>query len=181
MISVSQAIQALNQGRLIAYPTEAIYGLGCRADITQSVEAILSLKQRSADKGVILIASNLQQLDDFILPLSHTDLAKVGQTWPGHTTWILPAKPNLPTVLTGGRQTLAVRITDHPVVCALCEACDVPLISTSANLSGTAPLQTPEALYLTFGNKIAGVVEGNLGGLNQASAIFDLLSGKQLR
>jgi len=93
----------------------------------------------------------------------------------------MPAHPSIDALLTGGRTTIAVRVTDHPVVIELCDKCKHPLVSTSANISGQVPVNYSHEIASVFGDAIAGVVEGELGGLKSATSIYDLLTGAQIR
>jgi len=180
-LNIKKAVEAIAKGQVIAYPTEAIYGLGCNPDNLQAVQSVLDLKVRDANKGLILIASRWEQLLPYVTQPDPTQLQKALDTWPGPVTWVLPAHPRLDALLTGGRSTIAVRVTDHPVVIELCNACNHPLISTSANISGQAPVNSGAEIANIFGDSIAGVVEGELGGLNSATSIYDMQTGAQIR
>ncbi|OZB81712.1 MAG: tRNA threonylcarbamoyladenosine biosynthesis protein RimN, partial [Halothiobacillus sp. 13-55-253] len=109
-----QTGQILSQGGVIAYPTEAVFGLGCDPLDAIAVERILTLKQRDWRKGLILLAANLEQLHPWI-SLSPEELAKISAHWPGPATWVVPASQNTPDWITGGRDEVAVRVTAHPV------------------------------------------------------------------
>src|SRR5512143_218632 len=131
-----EAVRVLHHGGLIAYPTEAVYGLGCDPRNADAVLRLLNLKQRPWQKGLILIAADLAQLDPYLLPLDEMMRARVVPTWPGPNTWLLPARVETPHWLRGEHDTLAVRVTAHPVAAALCRAFGGPIVSTSANLAG---------------------------------------------
>ena len=132
------AITCLTQGEVILYPTEAVYGLGCDPDNQQAVEALLAIKQRPVEKGLILIADNYGQLlkyvDDAKIPMDKR--ADIFSSWPAAITWVMPASKNTPKWLTGQFDTIAVRVTNHPTVKRLCQEFGKPLVSTSANLTG---------------------------------------------
>jgi len=138
---IRQAVRALRAGGVIAYPTEAVYGIGCDPGRIEAVERVLRLKRRSVDKGMILIASTICQLDGFIR-MNGVSNEQISATWPGPVTWILPAGELAPAWLMGRRATLAVRVTAHPLAAALCRAFDGPLVSTSANLGGRRPARS---------------------------------------
>lgn len=180
-LNISSAVDAIAKGEVIAYPTEAIYGLGCNPENLQAVQSVLDLKARDANKGLILIASRWEQLIPYVDEIEPDQLQKALDTWPGPVTWVMPAHPSLDALLTGGRSTVAVRVTDHPVVIELCNQCNHPLVSTSANISGQVPVNYAHEIATEFGDAIAGVVEGELGGLKSATSIYDLLSGAQIR
>jgi len=180
-LSISSAVDAIAKGEVIAYPTEAIFGLGCNPDNLKAVQAVLDLKARDANKGLILIASKWEQLIPYVAEIEPALLQKALDTWPGPVTWVMPANPSLDALLTGGRTTVAVRVTDHPVVIELCNQCNHPLVSTSANISGQLPVNYGHEIASMFGDAIAGVVEGELGGLQSATSIYDLQTGAQIR
>lgn len=175
-----QALLTLEAGGIVAYPTEAIYGIGCDPEDDDALLEILWLKQRPPEKGLILIAADFNQLQDYIEPLPAEVLSKVLKSWPGANTWLVPVKQDVSPLLTGGRQTLAVRVTDHPIAAELCRQFGGPLVSTSANLTGLKPAknafqvrwQLPEVDY---------VMTGPCGGLKQPSTIRDAMTNEVLR
>lgn len=150
---------SVRAGEVIAYPTEAVFGLGCNPYDLNAVARILALKQRSADKGLILIAADFVQLKPFLLPLSDSQWQQIQQSWPGSVTWLLPVRSQVPKLLRGTHATLAVRVTAHPVAKALCRACDLPLVSTSANPSGRQPARTALAIRQQWGKRVKIVAE----------------------
>ena len=101
-------------------------------------------------------------------------------SWPGPITWVIPAKSTTPKWLTGRFSSLAVRVTDHPIVKALCVAYGKPLVSTSANLSGLPPCRSVEEVQEQFRNRIA-IVNGEVGGRKNPSEIRDALTGELYR
>ncbi len=171
-------VKALNQGRVIAYPTEAVFGLGCDPENQQAVDALLALKQRSWEKGLILIADNYEQLKTYIddSQLSDEQKQAMFSTWPGPVTWVIPAQKNTPKWLTGKFDTLAVRVTNHPLVKKLCVQYGKPLVSTSANLAGLAPCRTYDEVVAQFKESI-DVLEGEVGGRENPSEIRDVQTG----
>ena len=181
VIDVEQAAKIIATGGIVAYPTEAVYGLGCNPLNTSAVQTVLDLKSRPQDKGLILIAANWQQIEPFIAPINEQQRQSVDATWPGPVTWVMPANSSCNPILTGGRSTIAVRITAHPLVIELCKRCGHALVSTSANTSGLPAITDADKLASTFGSRLDGIVEGELGDQKKPSRIFDLQSGKQLR
>lgn len=178
----STVLHALQQQRVIAYPTEAVFGLGCDPNSEVAVEALLGLKHRPREKGLILIADNFQQLLPYIdeTALSDTQLQTVLATWPGPVTWVMPAKATTPTWLTGQFSSLAVRVTDHPLVKELCHKFGKPLVSTSANLNGQPPCRLADEVIKQFGHDFP-VLAGHVGGRENPSEIKDALTGNLIR
>lgn len=176
-------LQALQQGGVIAYPTEAVYGLGCDPDNEAAVMALLAIKQRPVEKGLILIAANYSQLlpyvDDKAIPPEKR--YQIFSSWPGHISWVLPASKTAPKWLTGQFDSIAVRVSAHPVVQQLCSAYGKPLVSTSANLSGQPAITDKAELQQSLGDKLSAIMPGPLGGATQPSQIRDALSGNIVR
>lgn len=175
-------IQALNNQQVIAYPTEAVFGLGCDPDSESAVRALLDLKQRPWEKGLILIAADYVQLASYIddSVLSQQQRAAIFASWPGPVTWVIPANAQTPELLTGRFNSLAVRVSDHPLVQQLCRQFGKPLVSTSANLSGQEPCRTVAEVRQQFGESFP-VLVGNVGGRLNPSEIRDALTGEQIR
>ncbi|MDH2899162.1 L-threonylcarbamoyladenylate synthase type 1 TsaC [Rahnella variigena] len=180
--SFTLVLDALREQQVVAYPTEAVFGLGCDPDSEQAVDALLALKKRPKDKGLILIADNYQQLLPYIDDSSLTEqqLAHICSFWPGPVTWVMPAKPSTPEWLTGRFTSLAVRVTDHPLVKELCQKFGKPLVSTSANLNGEPPCRLPAEVRLQFGDNFP-VIDGDVGGRENPSEIRDALTGNLIR
>ncbi|MBK8452881.1 MAG: Sua5/YciO/YrdC/YwlC family protein [Thiofilum sp.] len=179
--SIDQALQVIQAGGVIAYPTEAVFGLGCDPKRLDAVERILTIKQRPAHKGLILIASTFEQLSEYLAPLEQSILDRVLPTWPDAITWVLPAKPEVSYLLRGEHDTIAVRVSKHPTVKTLCDALNHPLVSTSANIAGEEPFRSALGLYEQLGPHLDLVLDQPLGGRNQPSEIRDGLSGAILR
>ena len=178
---LKQAASVIQAGGIIAYPTEGVYGLGCDSENSVTVERLLLLKQRPAKKGLILIASSIEQLEPYIKPLDTPTLKKIKATWPGSVTWILPAYENIPPYLSREDKTIAVRVTAHPVAAALCTVTNQALVSTSANTSGHHPARTPLQVRNIFRNNIDYIVHGATGSTGTPTEIRDSKSGKILR
>ena len=174
-----RAAQLLHAGSVIAYPTEAVWGLGCDPHNENAINQLLELKGRPANKGLILIASSVNQIANILDQLSARDRKKVIATWPGPVTWVLPHFGTVSPLVSGGRDTVAVRVTAHPLASALSESFGGALISTSANPTGFAPAKTRLRIAQYFGAELP-VVNGELGGLDKPTMIRTL-DGKLLR
>ena len=178
---IKEAVQILQQGGVIAYPTEAVFGLGCDPDNHQAVEKLLAIKQRSRDKGLILIAADFQQLRPYLAEIDSSLKAKILTTWPGPVTWLWPASPTVPSLLRGKHDTIAVRVTTHTLAATLCREFGAPLVSTSANLSGQPPTRTADEVRSQLGDQLDYVLEGEIGGLSRPSQIRDAVTGEIIR
>jgi len=178
---LGMAARWVKSGGIIAYPTEAVFGLGCDPADAQAVSRLLAIKRRSVDKGLILVAANRQQLTPWIQPLSAAHEARLQHSWPGPNTWLVPAAQNCPTWLTGKHSTLAVRVTAHPLVRALCHRLNSALVSTSANISNLEPARSVLEVQLRFAAHIDYILPGQPGSSAQPTPIRDLLSGRTVR
>ncbi len=176
-----RSTQILDAGGVIAYPTEAVYGLGCDPLNAAAVMRILELKQRPMEAGLILIAADFAQLATFLQPLTPAIRRRVEATWPGPVTWLLPARPEVPLWLRGRHATLAVRVTAHAGTAALCRSFGGALVSTSANPRGREPARTPTKVHRYFTGLIDYVLPGSLGQRRRPSEIRDGLSGAIVR
>lgn len=181
LLDTAAAVIKLREGHVIAYPTEAVFGLGCDPGNETAVRHLLSIKGRHESAGLVLIASDFQQLRPWVANVEQALLDKAMQTWPGPVTWLFPRAKNVPDFVAGTHATIAVRLTAHEPSRALCEAFGAPLISTSANHSSAEPARSAEEVDHYFGDQIAGILEGQLGGGDKPSEIRDLETGKIFR
>lgn len=169
----------LRAGGLVVYPTEGVYGIGCDPCNHEALARLLAAKGRAPDKGLILIGSSEAQLMRHAHPLEREQMERVRQTWPGPVTWVLPARRDVDPLITGGRDTVAVRVTAHPLAAALCEAFGGALVSTSANPSGRPPARTAIAARRSGAADL--LVSGRLGSADGPSMIRDGRTGRVLR
>lgn len=174
------AIDYLGKGGVVAYPTEAVWGLGCDPDHTGALERLLQLKARDPAKGLILIASSIEQLEPWLEGLDDTLRARLASRWPGPVSWLVPDNGRSHPLVRGAHSSVALRVSDHPLVRALCDAFGGPLVSSSANRAGQAPCMTAEEIRRVFEDEVL-VVEGSLGRRTRPSEIRDLLTDDVLR
>lgn len=175
-----RAIDALESGGVIACPTEAVWGLSCDPLDRRAVLRLLDLKQRDWRKGLILIAAHFDDLPGFVELPSNNAMKRAQATWPGPATWIFPAAPDAPRWLTGEHDGIAVRVTAHPLLRALCTRFG-PLVSTSANRSGRPPARSITEVRLQFNDALDAIVPGALGGLAKPTTIRDVQTGHIIR
>jgi len=181
--TIEEAAEVIRSGGIVAYPTEAVWGLGCDPFDEGAVHRLLAIKQRPVEKGLILIAATLEQLKPLIdVAAVPTDrLTQVLSSWPGPHTWVMPATAQAPRWITGVHRGIAVRVSEHPVVIGLCQAYGGALVSTSANLSGKPAVSDRDALDPLLLPRIDAVVAGHTGGLARPTVIRDALTGQSLR
>jgi L-threonylcarbamoyladenylate synthase len=181
--SIEAATVALRSGGVIAYPTEAVFGLGCDPRSESAIRRLFELKQRPPTQGVLLIASDFAQLERFIdlAAVTAPALARAHATWPGPCTWVFPRASTAPPWLAGGHAGIAVRVTAHPAAAALCRAFCGALVSTSANRHGEAPARSAPEVWAMFGDDLPFILDGATGGLERPTPIRDAISGETLR
>lgn len=183
MNNFEQTLHALQSGEVIAYPTEGVFGVGCDPDNPEAIEKLLQLKQRPVEKGLILIAASYAQLLPYIdeSQLTEEQLQQIKATWPGPVTWVVPASNKVSQWVSGQFDSIAVRVTDHPLVQQLCNAYGKPLTSTSANLTGQPSCMTTEEVEQQLGDKLVAILRGVTGGRNKPSEIRDARTLQILR
>ena len=181
LLDTAAAVERLRSGQVIAYPTEAVYGLGCDPANESAVRKLLSLKDRPESAGLVLIASEYSQLQAWIAEIDQSLVEKAMQTWPGPVTWLFPRATGVPDYLAGNHDTIAVRLTAHEPSRTLCNAFGSALVSTSANHTAAKPARSAEEVEDYFGYHIAGILAGPLGGAENPSEIRDLLSDNIIR
>ena len=181
-MNLTALCQLLKQDQVIAYPTEAVFGLGCNPQSQSAVQKLLDLKQRTMEKGLILIAHDLALLLPYIdiqlLQDKHWQCLQAEYSRP--TTWIVPARSDVPKFLTGQFNSIAVRLCQHQAVRQLCEVTGFALTSTSANLTGLSPCRTAEQVRSQFGENFP-VLDMPVGEAVNPSEIRDLLTNKVIR
>lgn len=182
-IAIEEAVAIVRRGGVIAYPTEGVWGLGCDPFDEAAVLRLLSLKQRPVDKGLILVAATVGQLEG-LLDWDQLDpdvRAQVLADWPGPHTWIMPATAGVPRWITGSHDGVAVRVSAHPVVVALCTQYGGALVSTSANVGGLPAPRERAGLAREIRAGVDAIVAGETSGLAHATRIRDARDGRLIR
>jgi len=175
------AARVIHHGGIVAYPTESVYGLGCDPDNSLAVLELLAIKDRPIEKGLILIAADIQHLQPYMAKLDKSVSDHMRKTWPGPVTWLVPAHPRVPVWLRGKHDTIAVRIPAHPITAALCATFNGALVSTSANYHGHPPARNALRVYKIFGTVIDYILAGNVGKLRKPTEIRDALTNTVIR
>ena len=179
--TLEQAAKLIHSGGVIAYPSEAVFGLGCHPDNSEAVVRLLALKQRSFDKGLIVVAADFSQLQHYCAPLTEVQQQVVFATWPGPHTWLFPISRHCPRWLHGNHSTVAIRVSAHPLVIDLCRACRCALISTSANLSNQPPARLALEVEAMFPTGLDLIIDSEVGTTNKPTSIRDAVSGETIR
>jgi L-threonylcarbamoyladenylate synthase len=176
-----QAARFIRGGGIVAYPTEAVYGLGCDPFDGEAALRILALKGRRLEQGLIVIGAELAHIEDFIGAVGRAALDRALSSWPGPHTWLLPASAAVPPWIRGAHPDVALRLTAHPVAAALCREAGGALVSTSANRHGQAPARSALATRLRFGEDIDFVLDGATDAARGPTEIRDAVTGRVIR
>jgi len=178
--SPENAIKLLSDGGVIGYPTEAVFGLGCDPWNEKSVNRISNIKNRKKNKTFLLVGSNIDQLASLIDVDTISKEAR--SSWPGHVTWLMPARNDAPSWLIDKETGLiGIRVSDHPVINGICNKFQNPIISTSANISGDKNIKDKNIFISEFKNKVDYLVEGDLGNQDNPSIIINMITNKNIR
>lgn len=177
------AADALRGGGIVAHPTEAVWGLACDPANERATLRLLALKRRPVDKGLILLAASVAQLDGLVdwgaLPPKRAD--EIRRSWPGPNSWVMPATATVPPWIRGVHAGVAVRVTAHAPAAALCRAFGGPVVSTSANRAGAPPPRELEGFDPAVLDGVDSVLEGETGSLARPTTIRVALTGAVLR
>lgn len=178
---LDEAVRALRNGGVIACPTEGVWGLSCDPDNDEALAQLMRLKARDPAKGVILVAASISQFQPWLVQLPLALHAPLIASWPGPNTWLVPDNGRSHGLVRGAHSKVALRVTDHPLMQALCEAFGGPLVSTSANVAGDPPATSADDVRAVFGDQLGAIISGELGGNARPSTIRDLVSGSVIR
>lgn len=180
-IKLRYVANVVASGGIIAYPTEAVWGLGCDPDEPDAVLRLLQLKRRDWRKGLILVAASMAQFEPYLAALNAEQRQQLALSWPGPITWLVPHNGKVGVGICGEHSSVALRVSAHPVVQALCNLCGGPLVSTSANPDGLRPARDRLTVRRYFGDAVDAYAPGAVGEAKRPSEIRDLLSGKIIR
>ncbi len=171
---IEDGIVILKEGGVIAFPTDTVYGLGAAFDNISAVERVFRIKKRQDNKGLPMLVADRQQMAEvagFVPPLAEK-LLQGFKT--GSITLVLKKAEVVPDVVTGGKDTLAVRITANPVAQALIKGLGKPVVATSVNISGESSALTAKEARSCLGDKIDMVIEDISGNEGLESTIVDI-------
>jgi len=176
--SLHRAAEALKAGRVVAYPTETVYGLAVDPFSEEALEELFAAKGRERDQAILLIVGGQEQLKRVVTAISPRAQRYMDAFWPGPLSLLLPKHPDLPDAVAPGREKICVRCPGAEVARRLCEVFGGPITSTSANRSGTPPVQDLRDLDLE--RVSLGIDAGPLAP-SEASTILDPETGAILR
>ncbi len=171
--NIEDAAKLLKEGKLVAFPTETVYGLGANALDSQAVESIFTAKGRPADNPLIVHIANRDDLKQLAAKVPETAKKLTAQFWPGPLTVIVSKASQVSNVTTANLDTVAVRMPDHPLALNLIKQAGVPLAAPSANLSGRPSPTLAQHVLEDLEGKIAGVVDGGPTDVGVESTVVD--------
>lgn len=192
---VAVAVDWLKQGKLIAYPTESVWGLGCDPFNEQAVQALLAIKNRPIQKGLIVLTASQTHIQAFLTNLPTDKQTTIADTWRANdttrqaTTWLLdiPPQMTIPTWVRGEHSSLAIRQINHTKIAQLCDHIAKNklnpygfLVSTSCNPSTLSPAKDFATAYEYFGDEV-GYLLGETLGYDKPSQILDGRTGQAVR
>jgi L-threonylcarbamoyladenylate synthase len=181
-LTLTEAVDAVRRGKLVLFPTESVFGLGCSITDADAVAAIFRLKKRPPDKGLPVIIGGLGQLELAAASIPSRARRLADAFWPGPLSILFDARPGVPPLLTAGSGRVAVRVPAHPAARELCLACGLPLVATSANLSAMPAAADPQELDPELLRGTAGIFcEGPAPAGGLPSTIVDLTADGTVR
>lgn len=177
---INTAADIILNGGVIAYPTEAVFGLGCNWQNEAGIKNIIQLKGRPLDKGIICLIANMEQAT-LLTTLPEKQLANYSEKyWPGPNTLLLPARQEVHTLISGGSGYVAVRLSDFSTCQALTERAG-PILSTSCNPHGKEAARDTERVLDYFASELDAVLDLPVQGLKNPSTIINPVTGDRLR
>lgn len=177
---LAKAVAVLRDGGVVAHASEGVWGLACDPFDEAAVERVVDIKGRAATKGLIVVAGASADFGAELDALDDALAERIRASWPGAVTWIV-ANQRFPLWITGGRDTVAIRVPGHAQARALATAFGGPLVSTSANRAGAEPAGTAAEVKRALGGEIDYLLPGETGGRKGPSRILDATTGATLR
>lgn len=171
---ITEAADILRSGGLVAFPTETVYGLGADALNEAAVLGIFAAKGRPADNPLIVHIADAAQLEDFSPDVTESAVLLTKHFWPGALTIILKAKQHIPKIVTGGLDTIALRMPDHKVPIALLRELRGGMVGPSANLSGKPSPTTAQHVYADLNGKIGMILDAGPTRIGVESTVIDV-------
>ena len=159
---ISYAVHALNQGELVAIPTETVYGLAASAFNEQAIQKIFQLKNRPTCNPLILHTHSIDEVLKFVKEIPSSAMKLAEAFWPGPLTLLLPKKSNIPLSVTAGSHLVAVRIPNHTVTLNLLKQLDFPLVAPSANPYTRISPTNSKMVDEYFGDTLPCILEGDI-------------------
>ena len=171
---VEQAITTLKKGGIVACPTDTVYGVVAAINIERAVARVYQIKGRPHSRAFPILLADKSQIAEVAKVVPPLAWRLADKFWPGALTIVLLKSESIPDIVTGGGKTIAVRIADHPVPIALVRGLGVPIVGTSANLSGSPSALTAEEARDQLGDRVDLIIDGGRCPGGRESTIVDL-------
>lgn len=171
---IAEAALVLRRGGLVAFPTETVYGLGVNALDAGAVTRLFAAKGRPADNPLIVHVAGRDMVFQLAGQVPEKAILLMNNFWPGPLTLVLPGGKGAPPEVTGGLDTVALRMPDHPVALALIRAAALSVAAPSANISGRPSPTTAAHVMSDLSGRIEIVLDGGPTGLGVESTVLDL-------
>ena len=172
--AIAQAAAVLRRGGLVAFPTETFYGLGAAALQPAAVRRLVAVKGRPEGKPFLVLVDSVAMAERVVTTVPAPARALMERHWPGALTLVLPARPSVPTEVTAGSGTVGVRVSGHPVACALVTAVGDPITAPSANPSGRPAPTTAAQVAAYFADALDLVLVGGATPGGEPSTVLDV-------
>lgn len=171
---VDRGISILKRGGIVAFPTDTVYGLGACVNLHQAVERVYQVKERPRSMALPLLLADTLQISEVAEPVPPVAWLLADHFLPGALTIVLHKSSSVLDIITAGGLTVAVRVPAHPIPVALADGLGMPIVGTSANLSGKPSVLTADEVYSQFGEKIDLVIDGGRCPGGRESTIVDV-------
>lgn len=171
-----RAIETLTQGGVVVYPTDTVYGVGCRIDDDAAVRRLFVLKGRPHTEALPVLLADVAQLDQYARDVPPAARRLVSRFWPGALTVVVRRSERVPSLVAGGGPTVALRVPNHPVPRALVRAVGVPIVGTSANTHGMPSPVTAQLAVYDLGDRVDLVLDGGRVPGGRESTVVDVTS-----
>lgn len=178
--ALHEAVATLRRGGVVAHATEGVWGLACDPFGEAAIAKVLDIKGRAVAKGLVVIGADTAAFAPELDPLPARRRRAICRTWPGAVTWVVASR-RFPDWITGGRESVAIRVPGHAQARALASAFGGPLVSTSANRAGAAPARTAAEVVAALGAAVDFILPGETAGRTGPSRICDAATGAVLR
>ena len=175
---VEKAVRLLRNGGVVVFPTDTLYGLGADVFSVSALERIFSIKGRPANMALPVLVADWDQLDAVAEPMTDAVFRLAQRFWPGPLTLVLRCSPQLPTLVTGGASTVAVRMPAHPVALALARLLGRPITGTSANRSGQPDLLDLDGIEFQLGHEVDYIIRSGPVPGGTSSTVVDVTAGE---
>ncbi|MEM0340400.1 MAG: L-threonylcarbamoyladenylate synthase [Acidilobaceae archaeon] len=172
---IRQAAYVIKRGGLVAFPTETVYGLGCNAFDANAARKVFEAKMRPPDNPLIVHIHDLEQLKLVAKDVPEEVYKLARRFWPGPLTLVLEKTPQVPSIVTGGLKTVAVRLPAHPVALKLIEEAETPIAAPSANISGRPSPTCGEHVIKDLKGRIDVIIDAGETLYGVESTILDVL------